>query len=170
VLEAIFSYVSRDEAAHAGFYRAMIQLELSEDRDGTIADLAHVISRFKMPGDGLIPNYQERLRTSGAGISTRLFVEHGLLPTLRTLGTSRNELKCLRERGTGDDQESAHNACQPDGRSCGRVRVNLTDAVRFLEKAGKSDPIALLAKTQVDGGTSVQVNITRHQHGSLFVA
>jgi acyl-[acyl-carrier-protein] desaturase len=98
VLEAIFSYVSRDEAAHAGFYRAMIQLELSEDREGTTTDLAHVISQFKMPGDGLIPNYQERLRTSGAGISTRLFVEHGLLPTLRTLGTSRNELKVALQR------------------------------------------------------------------------
>ena len=93
VLEAAFSYVSRDEAAHAGFYRATIQLELSEDREGTITDLAHVISQFKMPGDGLIPNYQERLRNSGAGISTRLFVKHGLLPTLRTLGTSRDELK-----------------------------------------------------------------------------
>src|SRR5260370_36141737 len=92
VLEAIFTYVSRDEAAHAGFYRAIIQLELSEDREGTITDLAHVISQFKMPGDGLIPNYQERLRTSGAEISTRLFVEHGLPPTLRTLGTSRDEL------------------------------------------------------------------------------
>jgi acyl-[acyl-carrier-protein] desaturase len=98
VLEAIFSYVSRDEAAHAGFYRAMIQLELSEDREGTITDLAHVISQFKMPGEGLIPNYQERLRTSGAGISTRLFVEHGLLPTLRTLGTGRDELKGALQR------------------------------------------------------------------------
>ena len=93
VLQTIFSYLSRDEAAHAGFYRAMITLELSEDRSGTLADLAYVISRFKMPGDGLIPNYQERLRGSGAGISTRRFLEHGLLPTLRTLGTSRAELK-----------------------------------------------------------------------------
>jgi hypothetical protein len=71
---------------------------------------------------------------------------------------------------SGDGHGSAHHACQPDGRSCGRVRVNLTDAVRFLEKAGKSDPIALLARTRVDGGTSVQVNITRHQHGSLLAA
>jgi acyl-[acyl-carrier-protein] desaturase len=93
VRQAIFSYLSRDEAAHAGFYRAMIGVDLSEDRPGTLADLAYVISRFKMPGDGLIPDYQQRLRTSGAGISTRLFVEHGLLPTLRTLGASRAELK-----------------------------------------------------------------------------
>jgi len=71
---------------------------------------------------------------------------------------------------SGDDQRSAHSACQPDGRSCGRVRVNLTNALLFLQKAGQSDPMALLAKTRVDGGTSVPVNITRHQHGSLLAA
>ncbi|MBI3784027.1 MAG: acyl-ACP desaturase [Deltaproteobacteria bacterium] len=98
VRQAIFSFLSRDEAAHAGFYRAMVSLDLSEDRAGTLADLAYVISRFKMPGDGLIPDYQQRLRSSGAGISTRLFVEHGLLPTLRTLGTSRAELKAVLQK------------------------------------------------------------------------
>jgi acyl-[acyl-carrier-protein] desaturase len=93
VLEAIFFYLSRDEAAHAGFYRTAVELELAEDRGSTLVDLAYVIANFKMPGDGLIPDYQKRLRTSGAGISTRAFVERGLLPTLRTLGTSRAELK-----------------------------------------------------------------------------
>jgi acyl-[acyl-carrier-protein] desaturase len=93
VLEAIFANVSRDEAAHAGFYRGVIQAELAEDREGTIYDLAGVIAAFKMPGDGLIPNYQERLKSSGAGISTRTFVQRGLLPTLKILGTTRAELK-----------------------------------------------------------------------------
>ncbi len=93
VLEAIFHYVGRDEAAHGGFYRAMVELELAHDRAGTIFDLAYVLSNFKMPGDGLIPNYQERLRASGAGISTRVFLEHVVLPTLKTIGTSREELK-----------------------------------------------------------------------------
>ena len=93
VLEAIFHYVGRDEAAHGGFYRAMIELEMAHDRAGTISDLAYVLSNFKMPGDGLIPNYQERLRTSGAGISARVFLERVVLPTLKTVGTSREELK-----------------------------------------------------------------------------
>ena len=93
VLEAIFHFVGRDEAAHGGFYRAVIELELAHDREGTISDLAYVLSNFKMPGDGLIPNYQERLRTSGAGISARTFLEHVVLPTLKTVGTSREELK-----------------------------------------------------------------------------
>ena len=43
-----------------------------------------------------------------------------------------------------DAHGSAHHACQPDGRSCGKVRVNLTEAVQFLEKAGKPEPAALL--------------------------
>lgn len=71
---------------------------------------------------------------------------------------------------SGDQQKSAHRACQPDGRSCGRVRVNLADALQFLQKAGHSDPNALLAKTRVAGGASAQVNITRYQHGSLLAA
>jgi acyl-[acyl-carrier-protein] desaturase len=56
VLETIYHLVGRDEAAHGGFYRALIELELSEDRAATIADLAEVLSDFKMPGDGLIAN------------------------------------------------------------------------------------------------------------------
>jgi acyl-[acyl-carrier protein] desaturase len=93
VLERIFALVSRDEAAHAGFYRAVLEIEMTADREGTLEDLATVVSQFKMPGDGLIRDYQQRLKTSGAGISTREFLAHGLFPTLRTLGTNRAELR-----------------------------------------------------------------------------
>jgi acyl-[acyl-carrier-protein] desaturase len=97
VLEAIFAYVSRDEAAHAEFYRAVVAIELSEDRASTVADFAHVLSHFKMPGDGLIADYQERLRSSGAGISKRVFFERAVMPLLKVLGTSRDELKLLQK-------------------------------------------------------------------------
>jgi acyl-[acyl-carrier-protein] desaturase len=92
-LEAIFFLVSRDEAAHAGFYRAMIEIEMAEDRVGTLADLAHVIANFKMPGDGLIVNYHENLRIGGGGISARVFLTRAVFPLLKQLGTSRDELK-----------------------------------------------------------------------------
>ena len=92
-LEAIFFLVSRDEAAHAGFYRAMIEIEMAEDRVGTLADLAHVIANFKMPGDGLIPNYHESLSIGEGGISTRVFLTRAVFPLLKQLGTSRDELK-----------------------------------------------------------------------------
>jgi acyl-[acyl-carrier-protein] desaturase len=93
VLEAIFFYVARDEAAHGGFYRALVEMELAQDREGTIADLVRVLAHFKMPGDGLIPNYRERLNTSGAGISPRTFLERVVRPLLTTLVIDRAELK-----------------------------------------------------------------------------
>ena len=93
VLEAIFLYVGRDEAAHAGFYRDMLQLELFENREETFADLAHVLSNFKMPGDGLIPNYRQRLASSGAGISPRAFLARVVWPLLTTLEITREEMK-----------------------------------------------------------------------------
>lgn len=93
VLEAIFHLVARDEAAHGGFYRAIIELEMGEDRVGTINDLAHVLATFKMPGDGLIANYREILSTSGAGISPRSFLQRVVSPLLTTLQITWPELK-----------------------------------------------------------------------------
>jgi hypothetical protein len=52
-----------------------------------------VLANFKMPGDGLIPHYQERLRVGGGGISARQFMEGVVLSTLRSLGITRAELK-----------------------------------------------------------------------------
>jgi acyl-[acyl-carrier-protein] desaturase len=92
-LAAIFFLLSRDEAAHAGFYREIIEIEMAEDRVGTLRDLAYVIANFKMPGDGLIPNYQENLKIGDGGISPRLFFTRAILPILKQLGTSRDELK-----------------------------------------------------------------------------
>jgi acyl-[acyl-carrier-protein] desaturase len=92
-LAAIFFFLSRDEAAHAGFYREVVALEMEEDRSGTLSDLAYVIANFKMPGDGLIPNYLENLKIGGGGISTRTFFTRAVLPLLKNLGTSRDELK-----------------------------------------------------------------------------
>lgn len=93
VLEAIFHLVGRDEAAHGGFYRAIVEFELADDRAATLADLAAVIAGFKMPGDGLIENYQERLRSSGAGISARTFLERVVQPLLITLQITRPEIR-----------------------------------------------------------------------------
>lgn len=98
VLEAIFHFVGRDEAAHAGFYRAMIELEMAEDREGTVTDLSDVLSGFKMPGDGIIPNYTERLKATEAGISPRVFLERVVSPLLATLQIDRDEMKQARNK------------------------------------------------------------------------
>ncbi len=108
VLEAIFLYVGRDEAAHAGFYRDMLQLELIRNREDTLGDLAHVLANFKMPGDGLIPNYRRRLASSGAGISPRVFLTRVVWPLLTTLEISREEMKrALKKARSCDGVERA---------------------------------------------------------------
>jgi acyl-[acyl-carrier-protein] desaturase len=71
----------------------MLQLELSNDGEETLADLAYVLSNFKMPGDGLIPNYRRRLASSGAGISPRVFLARVVWPLLTALEISREEMK-----------------------------------------------------------------------------
>jgi len=98
VLKAIFTNIASDEAAHAGFYRKAVEIELGADRQATICDFAHVLANFKMPGDGLIPNYHERLKIGGGGISPRQFMEGVVLSTLRSLGISRAELKSATAR------------------------------------------------------------------------
>jgi acyl-[acyl-carrier protein] desaturase len=71
----------------------MIEIEMEEDRVGTLSDLGYVIANFKMPGDGLIPNYHEHLRIGSGGISPRMFLTRAVFPLLKQLGTSRDELK-----------------------------------------------------------------------------
>jgi len=92
LLEKIFFFISRDEAAHHGFYRKVLQLEMEDDRAGTIDDLAHVVANFQMPGVGLIPEYDERLKVAGVGISSDHFLQQGIFPLLKVLGTDRREL------------------------------------------------------------------------------
>ncbi len=45
-----------------------------------------------MPGVGLIPEYEERLKVLGVGISPQYFLQHGVFPLLKAVGTSRAEL------------------------------------------------------------------------------
>jgi acyl-[acyl-carrier-protein] desaturase len=92
VLEKLYFYVSRDEGAHMGFYIKVLQLELEDDREGTLEDLAHVVYHFKMPGVDLIPEYDQRLGVNGVGISSQQFLEKGIFPLLKAVGTNRREL------------------------------------------------------------------------------
>lgn len=92
VLENIYFLVCRDEAAHRGFYKKILEFEFEEDRDGALTDLAHVVFNFVMPGVNLIPEYEERLQVEGVGITPQYFLQHGVFPLLKSLGTSRSEL------------------------------------------------------------------------------
>lgn len=93
VLEKVFFLIGRDEASHAGFYRDVMEVELERDREGTLADMAHVIPHFKMPGDGLFPNYHESLVAAGLPDDNAWYMERVVIPTLKASGTSWEELR-----------------------------------------------------------------------------
>lgn len=93
-LAAVYRFNARDEIAHARFYEDVTRVYLEEDRDGTIADLAHVAKRFQMPGVGLVPDYDERIEVMrGEGKMDRdVFLKKVYFPLLKRLGVSRQEL------------------------------------------------------------------------------
>jgi acyl-[acyl-carrier-protein] desaturase len=104
-LDKIYFLISRDEAAHRGFYQKLLQFELEEDREGALEDLAKVAFNFVMPGVGLIPEYEERLNVLGVGISPQYFLQHGIFPLLRAVGTNRAEL--IKATRRAKEKESA---------------------------------------------------------------
>jgi acyl-[acyl-carrier-protein] desaturase len=94
VLDTIYGFIARDEAAHSDFYRKVTALELIEDREGTIRDLAFVFANFQMPGKDLVPDYDSRtevMRETG-GVDRTVFLKEVWFPTLKRLGVTREEV------------------------------------------------------------------------------
>jgi len=93
-LATIYRLNARDECAHARFYEDVVKVYLEEDREGTIADLAHVAQNFKMPGVGLVPDYDARIsvmRDEG-GMTRDFFLQKVYFPVLKRLGVTRRDL------------------------------------------------------------------------------
>jgi acyl-[acyl-carrier-protein] desaturase len=111
-LRQIYDYVARDEIAHTRFYQSVIRVLLEEDREGTLADIAHVYANFKMPGVDLVPDYDQRiLKMRGeGGIDRNVFIRKVYLPILKYLGISRHEMlaaqrKAIEERQAREREE-----------------------------------------------------------------
>lgn len=93
-LRTIFRLNARDEIAHARFYEDVVRVLLEEDRDGTLRDIAHVAKHFKMPGVGIVPDYEARvavMRDAGE-IDRDVFLRKVYFPVLKYLGVDRSEL------------------------------------------------------------------------------
>ncbi len=93
LLMKVYQYIAKDEAAHAAFYRDVVQLCLQEDREGTLADMGHVFAHFEMPGVELVPDYDSRVEVMRkAGIDRGVFLTRVWMPMLKELGVQRAEL------------------------------------------------------------------------------
>lgn len=101
-LRTIYDFIARDEIAHCRFYQNVIKVLLDEDREGTLADMAHVFANFEMPGVGIVPDYDERiLKMREAGVNRQIFIQKVYLPVLKYLGVGRHEMLAA-QRGAID--------------------------------------------------------------------
>lgn len=94
-LATIFRLNARDEIAHCRFYEDVVKVLLEEDRVGTLRDIAYVAKHFKMPGVGIVPNYEERvavMREEGK-VDRAVFLQKVFFPVLKYLEVTRQELQ-----------------------------------------------------------------------------
>ena len=80
-LHKIYDLIARDEIAHCRFYQTVVKVLLEEDREGTLADFAHVFANFEMPGVALVPDYDGRVEVMRqAGIDRAVFLQKVYFP------------------------------------------------------------------------------------------
>jgi acyl-[acyl-carrier-protein] desaturase len=92
-LHKIYDLIARDEIAHCRFYQTVVKVLLEEDREGTLADFAHVFANFEMPGVTLVPNYDGRVEVMRqAGIDRAVFLQKVYFPIMKYLGITRHEM------------------------------------------------------------------------------
>jgi acyl-[acyl-carrier-protein] desaturase len=94
-LAAIFRLNARDEIAHCRFYEDVVKVLLEDDRDGTLADIAHVAKNFQMPGVGIVPDYDERIKVmrEEGRVDRSVFLQKVFFPVLKYLDVTRQELQ-----------------------------------------------------------------------------
>lgn len=94
-LDKVLLLIGADEGNHHRFFADTVKIFLSDDRDGTLQDLAYVLQKFEMPAHHIIPNwerYGKIIEASGI-YNGRVFVRRVLFPVLERLGVTRDELK-----------------------------------------------------------------------------
>ncbi|QIZ35158.1 acyl-ACP desaturase [Saccharopolyspora sp. ASAGF58] len=93
VLADIYRLIGRDEMAHTKFYQQMVALLLDDDREGTLADLAHVLRTFRMPAEQLLPDPDARTALMrSTGINGQVYLRDIVAPTLKALHLTRHDL------------------------------------------------------------------------------
>ncbi|HEX3148204.1 MAG TPA: acyl-ACP desaturase [Gemmataceae bacterium] len=94
-LDKVLELVSTDEAAHAHFFRTLVQIYLEDDREATLVAFRHVMATFHMPASGMLADGRRRaeaVRSLGI-FDERVFHGEVYTPLMRKLGLTRADLK-----------------------------------------------------------------------------
>ena len=87
--------VSTDEAAHADFFRKMVELYLEEDRAATLEQMRRVFNSFKMPAVHMFFDGRQRVEAikSMRIFDEEIFISEVYEPLIQRLGVHKNELR-----------------------------------------------------------------------------
>jgi len=81
---------------------------LEEDREGTLLDIAHVARHFQMPGVGIVPDYEERIKVmrEEGKVDRSVFLQKVFFPVLKYLDVTRQELQdaTFKERAASSEE------------------------------------------------------------------
>lgn len=94
-LEKVLHLVAVDEAAHADFFRKLLEVYLRYDRPGTIEQIRRVVNTFNMPAVHMLAQSKHRIAEINRLdiFNDNLFVEQVYHPVLRKLGVTPKELR-----------------------------------------------------------------------------
>lgn len=94
-LAGLLKWVAADESAHYHFYRSGVKAYLEREPEETVADIRFVFSQFEMPGQALIPGWEQTSRSiDKAGIyGPRQYLQKVRDPILKHLNLTREQLK-----------------------------------------------------------------------------
>lgn len=94
-LEKVLHLVGIDEAAHADFFRRMVQVYLEHDRPGTVEQLRRVVNTFRMPSVHMLSGSSQRIAAVKKLriFDEDIFVEQVFWPILNKLGLTPRDLR-----------------------------------------------------------------------------
>jgi len=94
-LEKALSLVAIDEAAHADFFRKLLEIYLRYDRPGTLEQIRRVINTFSMPAVHMMTDSRKRMaEIKDMNIfSEEIFVTECYEPILQRMGIQKAELR-----------------------------------------------------------------------------
>ena len=110
-LATVYRLNARDEIAHARFYEDVVRVYLEWDREGTVQDLAHVAHQFRMPGVGIVPDYDQRIEVmrEEGNMDRDVFLKKVYFPIIKRLEVTRQELV----RAASEQRKQARAAAPP---------------------------------------------------------
>lgn len=94
-LERTLHLVAVDEAAHADFFRKLVGIYLTYDREGTVEQIRRVVNTFKMPAVHMLADSRRRMTEVKELhiFDENIFIEQVYTVVLARLGVSKAELR-----------------------------------------------------------------------------